>query len=310
MPTTRERLDSYRDRYGRDSNVDLVKSAYKDFLGRDPENENALNMWANHDRGIEAAISMIAYSPEAREYWERSQITGATNPPPAGREGQPGGRTPRAPEGGFQNTPYTDRGSGGGGSIADKFTGYDFGQDANNRLLGKSAKYTLADGVRRAIEERGANPEQWHTKGGAQAFAEQYLTDFLEQHGIEVLQIKGDKIFMRDWEDRANGREGSWVDWVINADGSPMGLTPKLGFQVERNENAFGAIDPYTATPGGPPAPPPGPPPPGQPPPGGDQPPGPPPPEGDIGDDAYMMLADRRPLSLSAFTRFGTYGRV
>lgn len=143
-----------------------------------------------------------------------------TTPPP--------GNTPSKPT--FGTTPYTDRGSGAiTGAIP--FTGFDFQQDPNNRLIGKSAKYTLAQAVQLAANA--GVGDIWKTKEGAQYFAENYIKPYFEQHGFEVLQIVGDKMFVRDYTDRAAGKPGRWVDWVVNAGGESQGLTPQIAWQPE-----------------------------------------------------------------------------
>lgn len=135
-----------------------------------------------------------------------------------------GGRT-------FGTTPYTDRGSGAIRSGNIPYQGFDFTQDANNRLIGKIAKYSLAEAVQRATDA--GVGDIWKTKEGAQYFAEQYIKPFFEENGFEVLQIIGDKMFVRDYEDRASGRPGRWVDWVVNAGGEAEGLTPQIAWQPE-----------------------------------------------------------------------------
>lgn len=169
-----------------------------------------------------------------------------TPPPPRGdpsapRHDNPGGPGPgtgsgQAPGTGsggrvFGTTPYTDRGSGSIRSGGIPYQGFDFTQSDQNRLIGKSAKYTLAEAVERA-HAAGIEP-MWKTKAGAQFFAENYIKPFFEENGFEVLQIVGDKMFVRDYEDRAAGRPGRWVDWVVNADGESMGLTPEIAWQAE-----------------------------------------------------------------------------
>lgn len=146
--------------------------------------------------------------------------------PPTRTPGAPG--TPQTPYG---TTPRTDMGSGTGSSRYN-YGGFDFNQDANNRLIGKSAKYTLADATRKAADS-GAD-DSWKTKAGAQAFAEKYIKPELEAAGFEVLDIVGDKMFVRDHADRAAGRPGSWVDWVENADGE----NARIAFQVDTPADA------------------------------------------------------------------------
>lgn len=141
----------------------------------------------------------------------------------------------------FGTTPITNRGSGTGASNV-PYTGFDFTQDANNRLLGKSAKYTLANAVRLATE--GGVGDIWKTKEGAQYFAENYIKPYFEEHGFEVLQIVGDKMFVRDHADRAAGRPGSWIDWVVGAGGD----NPQIGFQVDSGATRSGEPGTYDTT--------------------------------------------------------------
>lgn len=135
----------------------------------------------------------------------------------------------------YGTTPRTDMGSGRGGGY--NYTGFDFDQDANNRLIGKSAKYTFADATREA-EAAGAG-DVWKTREGAQYFAEKYIKPKLEASGVEVLDIKGDKMFLRDWQDRAEGKPGRWVDFVVNADGD----NPALAWQVDNSIDAAAAME-------------------------------------------------------------------
>lgn len=160
-----------------------------------------------------------------------------TNPggPGVGTGNAPG--SPTTPGGrSYGTTPFTDRGSGTGHANV-PYTGFDFTQDAANRLIGKSAKYTLADAVRRATES--GVGDIWKTKAGAQYFAENYIKPFFEENGFEVLEIVGDKMFVRDHEDRAAGRPGSWIDWVENAGAD----NAKVAFQVEPRREAFGTME-------------------------------------------------------------------
>lgn len=226
-----------------------VRDAIKRATGRDAD-VNEINSYLGGGRSIQQsnidhALRNISSSEEARNYARANPYTGQTapptntggTPPPAGGTGTTpppsDGTTPRT----YTTTPYTDRGSGSGGSV--QFAGYDFNQSDQNRLIGKSAKYTTAEGIRRAIEDQGADRESYKTKEGAQKFAEQYLKNWLEENGMEVLEIVGDKMFIRDHEDRAAGRPGSWVDWVINADG-PGAIA---GWQVENNRANFGPLE-------------------------------------------------------------------
>lgn len=166
------------------------------------------------------------------------RVTGqVTGDPP---ETPPTTPPPQAPQSPYGTTPRTDMGSGVGGGYA--YTGFDFTQDPNNRLIGKSAKYTFADATREA-ELAGAG-DVWKTKEGAQYFAEKYIKPKFEAAGVEVLDIKGDKMFVRDWDDRAKGRPGRWVDFVVNADGDPSkGENPALAWQVDNSIDAISATE-------------------------------------------------------------------
>lgn len=164
-------------------------------------------------------------------------------PPPAGTPGSPGsgGGGTTSPYG---TTPYTNRGSGTG-YAGWNYTGFDFNQDANNRLIGKSAKYTLAQATKEAAEA--GVGDIWKTRSGAEYFATNYLKPRLEENGFEVLEIVGDKMRIRDYNDRASGHPGRWVDWVVNADGEEHGLTPAIAWQVEEERAAFGPDHDSTA---------------------------------------------------------------
>lgn len=152
-----------------------------------------------------------------------------TTPPPTT---PPAGGTTQSPYG---TTPITNMGSGAGGGYA--YTGFDFQQDPNNRLIGKSAKYTFADATA-AAEKAGAG-DVWKTKEGAQYFAEKYIKPKMEAAGVEVLDIKGDKMLLRDWDDRANNRPGRWVDFVVNAGGD----NPALAWQVDNSIDAMASTE-------------------------------------------------------------------
>lgn len=177
---------------------------------------------------------------------DRTAPPRSTQDPTAPRNTNPGGpgvgsgNAPGAPttSGGrtYGTTPYTDRGSGAITAPGVRYQGFDFTQDPNNRLIGKSAKYTLAEAINRAANA--GVGDIWKTKAGAQYFAENYIKPFFEENGFEVLQIVGDKMFVRDYADRAAGRPGTWIDWVVNADGESQGLTPEIAWQPETSPQA------------------------------------------------------------------------
>lgn len=209
--------------------------------------------------------------------------------------GVPNTSTPTTTSSKYGTTPYTDRGS----STVDagnrgNFTGFDFDQDPNNRLLGKSAKYTTAHALNEMLNA--GHKDIWKTKAGAQHMAEQWLKPRLEAQGFEVLEIIGDKMFVRDYADRAAGRPGSWIDWVVNADGD----NPLLGWQVEQERTGFGALeDRYAPVTGAPEIP-------------GYADPYGPPPGGDPGDDQEDLTPDERAYRLLAIReqRENTLGQL
>ncbi len=236
-----------------------VNQAYEQYLGRSAGdadyNAHLGNGRLYQQSNIDAAINTIRTSQEARD--RGAQPPPSTTYQPAGGQGPaqtPGTTPPTTPStpppaadrpdappptmSDLGTTPYTDRGSGSG---ADgwSYTGYDFNQDADNRLIGKSAKYTMAE-AQRIAKAAGAS-DSWKSKEGAAEFANQWLKKYLEDNGFEVLEIVGDKMKIRDHADRAAGREGSWVDWVVNAGGP----NAQLGWQVEQTQDAFGAPETY-----------------------------------------------------------------
>jgi len=162
---------------------------------------------------------------------------------PSGPKGAGGTTAPGTPGTGFTPTAGT-------GYSGYAYGGFDFNQDAANRDTAKSAKYAFADATREA-GEAGAGT-MWHTKEGAARFAEQYLKPKLEAAGYQVLEIRGEKMRIVTREDREAGNtEGSWVDWVIGADGP----NPQLAWQVESGTGASGTptsavVTPNTPTPG------------------------------------------------------------
>lgn len=137
----------------------------------------------------------------------------------------------------------TPRGVAGTGYAGYNYAGFDFNQDAANRDIGKSAKYALANATTK-MGQAGVTAEQWGTKAGAQDVATKYLVPEFESLGYKVLEVKGDKIRVVTFEDYQKGNtKGTWVDWVINADGAALGLTPQIGWQPE---TAPDATDPTT----------------------------------------------------------------
>lgn len=112
---------------------------------------------------------------------------------------------------------YTTTGYGGVGGGSNAFTGFDFGQSDANRDTGKSAKYAFAD-----LASKSGAPQPT-TKQGAEEWARQYIVPGMNALGHQVLDVKGDKMLIRNWQG-----EG-WVDFLVNADGS----NPQLAWQAE-----------------------------------------------------------------------------
>jgi hypothetical protein len=119
------------------------------------------------------------------------------------------------------------------------YTGFDFGQAESNRDVSRSAKYAFADATRDAMSN-GASGTMWHTKAGAQKYAEKYIKPRLEASGFRVLEIVGDKMRVVTREAREAGNEyGEWIDFVVGADGD----TPMLAWQSESAQESFGPVE-------------------------------------------------------------------
>lgn len=112
---------------------------------------------------------------------------------------------------------YTTTGYGGVGGGSNVYTGFDFNQSDANRDTGKSAKYAFAD-----LAAKSGAPMPT-TKQGAEEWARQYIVPGMNALGHEILDVKGDKMLVRNWQG-----EG-WVDFLVNADGS----NPQLAWQAE-----------------------------------------------------------------------------
>lgn len=137
-----------------------------------------------------------------------------------------------APGGAGGGAGYSLSGRGGSGGGSNQFTGFDFDQSDANRDTGKSAKYAFAD---LAAQSGVAMPT---TKADAEAWARQYIVPGMNALGHEVLDVKGDKMLVRNWQG-----EG-WVDFLVNADGA----NPQLAWQAE---GGAGAADPLASAVGG-----------------------------------------------------------
>jgi hypothetical protein len=149
----------------------------------------------------------------------------------AGMMGSMQGSSPQAPMG---NSGYTLSNMAGAGSGANSYSGFDFNQDAGNRDTGKSAKYAFAD-----LAGKSGVPMPT-TKQGAEEWARQYIVPGMNALGHNVLDVKGDKMLVSNWQG-----EG-WVDFLQNADGS----NPMLAWQAEGSSGspAMGAGGPMGMT--------------------------------------------------------------
>jgi len=226
---------------------DYLNEAYRTSLGRDMTDADYQGQTGGGrltaQKNLDWARGQIANSEEARAYAAKQQAAKAASvAPPA--SATPAPTTTTAP------TTFAPSGTGGTGSSKYTYTGFDFNQDAKNRDTGKSAKYAFAEATRQAAES--GVGDIWKTKAGAQMFAEQYVKPKLEAAGFKVLEIVGDKMRVVTREDmEAGNTAGSWIDFVVNADGD----SPALAWQAEATREAFGTLDPYVPTPTAPTAP-------------------------------------------------------
>lgn len=111
--------------------------------------------------------------------------------------------------------------------------GFDFGQDAANRDLGKSAKYAFSHLANQAASQGAPMPR---TKAEAEAWFSQYIAPGLQQLGYEIGWVKGDKA-------RIKTREG-WdeIDFVGNAGGDNPTLTWQSEVLAPGGEMSTGAM--------------------------------------------------------------------
>lgn len=244
--------------------ADTINGYYRQHLGRDasPEEIAAQTGGGRYTApsNLAWASGQIANSQEARDYAARQRAATTpttTTPTTTGTTGTTTTTTPNqvtnndgtrsgtstttdATSGQFNNT-----GRGGTGSQSYSYTGFDFNQNAANRDTGKSAKYAFADATREAAES-GVAASAWGTKAGAQEFAEKYLRPKLEAAGYKVLEIRGDKMKIVTREDvEAGNTGGTWVDFVVNADGS----NPQLAWQPETAPDATDPTTPFYTAP-------------------------------------------------------------
>jgi hypothetical protein len=167
-------------------------------------------------------------------------FTAPDAPPPAAARPSgttPGGSTTRyqdanAPPATAAQAPSGTGGTGGGGN---RYQGFDFDQAASSRDITKSAKYSFADATRQAGEAGHAMPR---TKDEAATYFATHIQPKLEASGFPVLEIAGEKARIVTAEDRAAGNtEGSWVDWLVNADSDDA----EIAWQVESGTGAQGS---------------------------------------------------------------------
>lgn len=181
-----------------------IATSYRELLGRDPD-ENEYGIHLGNPGGYEGFRDAVYGSGEYRDRGQATGREGAAQPSLSSLVG------PR-PQGGSYG-----------------YTGFDFTRAQDTT---RSAKDSFAQGSLLA-DQQGAGTA-WHTKAGAQQWATQYLKPYLESQGYQVLEIVGDKMRIVTREDREAGNaQGSWVDFVKNADGAAEGLTPELAWQVE-----------------------------------------------------------------------------
>lgn len=102
-------------------------------------------------------------------------------------------------------------GAGSGVANQGSFTGFNFGREHNRNA---SAKDSFAHWGGQA-----AGGDQWRTKDGAEQWFRENVMPGLQSDGFEVLDVQGDKAFVRTVENP----EGTWIDFVQGADGdNPM----------------------------------------------------------------------------------------
>lgn len=232
---------------------DYLNEAYRTSTGRDMTDADYAGQTGGGrytaQKNLDWAKSQIAGSQEARNYAAAQAKAKADADAKAKAEADAKAKAD-ADAAARAKGEYVPSGTGGTGSSKYTYTGFDFNQDAKNRDTGKSAKYAFAEATRQAAES--GVGDIWKTKAGAQMFAEQYVKPKLEAAGFKVLEIVGDKMRVVTREDmEAGNTAGSWIDFVVNADGD----SPALAWQAEATREAFGTLDPYVPTPTAPTAP-------------------------------------------------------
>jgi hypothetical protein len=175
--------------------TDAYKRAYQHFLGRDVDPDSLAGFDPN--RGLLAYVNDLYDSDEGAAFRARGgQGTSAT-----------GGLSP-----GRGNIPL---GAGSGVANQQNFTGFNFGREHDRN---KSAKDSFAH-----WGGQHAGAADWRTKAGAEAWFRQYVMPGMQADGFEILDVQGDKAFVRTVENP----EGTWIDFVQGADGD----NPLLAWQ-------------------------------------------------------------------------------
>ena len=132
--------------------------------------------------------------------------------------GAPGG--PPAPPAPGTAAAQTGAGAGGGGY---SYAGFDFGQDAANRDIGKSAKYAFSHFAGLAGAKGVPQPR---SKQEAEAWFLANIAPGMNANGFQVHKVQGDKAFISTRE----FPQGQWVDFQVNSGG--QGDQP-LAWQAE-----------------------------------------------------------------------------
>jgi hypothetical protein len=100
----------------------------------------------------------------------------------------------------------------GGIGNHDLYTGFDLQREQNRK---KSAKDSFAH-----HSGQNAGSKQWFSKDGAEDWFTQFVLPGLEADGFEVDDVRGDLAFIHTGENP----EGTWIDYVRDADGSNQAL--------------------------------------------------------------------------------------
>ena len=123
---------------------------------------------------------------------------------------------------------YRASGAGAGaGAAPSAFPGYSgpFNQGLYSGFNFDRARDTSKSAKDTFLEASGAYADdpRWRTKEGAAAWFRELIAPAMEAKGWKVLDVQGDKAFIQTRENP----EGTWIDFVIGADGE----NPMLGWQ-------------------------------------------------------------------------------